>query len=319
VALLLPFVGVGLGIFIYRMMIGPAARTAWTLKRKRAPGLFHLGRDGIFKLWGVLRSFGGVWHAGTALDVIPDERGVKGMVGGTPIGVASTHAAATLDPEWLYVTNRFADKFASGFVTDAGEQVPKMAPPVASNYLDALRYRETEILSVLETLNRISGGEISIEDGVNTFLTERGIDQSDEAAKTKVRTSLLGAIETQGQSYRTELMRIQAAKKITFSEDRWVIDWDIRGGGGIFRKRPITYAARGVMAIVPLRLGDFPAFLQTGANLDDLTTTLRNSNAAAILESSGPRGHAFKWISLGVFIFIVMLSIYIVLQGMHLV
>jgi len=320
---ILPVVGIAVGVFIFRFMAGSAAKAAWAAKRKNAPGLFHMGRDGIFKLWNIKRSFGGVWHAGTSLDVIPDERGVKGMVGGTPTGLASTNAAATLDPEWLYATNRFADSFKRERTTESGEVIPKMAPPMASNYLDALRYREAEIQSVLETLNRINSGEISIEDGVTASMAERGIDPSDMNSKSKIRDALMGAVQSQGQSYKTELERIEAAKVIKFNEDRWIIDWEkkpVKKGNSMlsmFTKPQIVYNAKNVMAMVPISMLDFQSFLQTGANLDDLTTALRNSAQAAILESSQSRGQAFKWISLGVFIFIVMISIYVVLQGLH--
>lgn len=320
VAAIMPFIGVAVGLFIYRMTIGPAAKAAWAAKRKKAPSLFHMGRDGIFKLWAIARSFGGVWHAGNVMDVIPDERSVRSLLGGTPTGIAATNAAATLDVEWIYNTNRFADAYAKETTLEGGGvKVPKMSPPMAANYLDALRYRKAEVIEVLDTLGKIEGGEISLEDGVLAEMSQKGYNPDDEAMKAKLRAVMLGAMASKGEAYRKELVSIQAAEKINFTEDRWVIDWEAKPTkGSFFKKGVMQYTAKAVMAVVPIRMGDFQAFLQTGANLDDLTTALRNSTMAALLENTLGRGQTFKWISLGVFIFIVFLSIYVIMTGLHL-
>jgi hypothetical protein len=313
--IVLGFVGVLAGFIFYRKRLGPAGMVLRTAKKKRTPVLLHEGRDGILRFWNTVRSFSGNWRAGKKreMTIIPESKSVTQIAKGPPMGVASSNGVATLPVKFLYYADRFVDYFLHNGADNMG-------PDQVAAYLANLRFREAEIRSILSTISRVQNHEISIEDAVNEMAAERGFAPDDEVNKTKLRQALLGAIESQGQSYRAELQRISEAKKIACKEGGWKLEWAQLGGQrrGFFVKKSSEkprWAVKYVYTEVPVTLTNYIAFMP-GATLDDLQTALLEAETSARLERTEDKSQQFRWITLGIVVFIIFIGMYAVLQAM---
>lgn len=316
------FLGIMAGLFMLRRRLGPAGLTMWGSKRKRTPALLHEGKDGILRFWNTARSFAGNWRAGSKreMTILPESKSVAQITKGPPMGLASANGVATLPVNFLYYADRFTEHFSH-----KGSDEVRMGPDQVSQYLANLRYREAEIRGIMSTINRVQNNEISIEDALNAMMTERGYLPDDISNKDKLKQALKGAIESQGKSYLQELQRISAEKRVAFDEGGWRIQWEQVNQPrqkslllSLFTKRDKSklWAVKHVFTAIPVTLTNYIPYMP-GATIDDLQTALLEGESAAKLERTEDKSQQFRWITLGIVSFIVMLGIYIVMQQMR--
>jgi len=317
-AFILFVIGVIGGLVFFRRRLGPAGLVMWMAKRKRTPILLHEGKDGILRFWNTVRSFAGNWRAGRKreMTILPESKSVTQIVKGPPLGMASANGVATLPVKFLYYADRFTDYF-----TRFGTGNTKMGPDQVATYLANLRFREAEVRGILATITRVRNNEISVDDALNEMMAERGFSPDDEVNRDKLKKALLGAIESQGKSYEQELQRIAEEKKIQYKEHGWKIEWGQLGSrkqSGLKRffvkvaSKP-KFAVKYVYTSIPVTLLNYISFMP-GATIDDLQTALLESEQAAKLERTEDKSQQFKWITLGIVVFIIMIGMYAVLQ-----
>jgi hypothetical protein len=296
-----------------RRRLGPAGVTLWASKRKRTPSLLHEGKDGVLRFWNTARSFAGNWRAGRKreMTILPESKSVFQITKGPPMGMASANGVATLSPKFLYYADRFSEYFGKHL-----EGQMQMGPAQIAEYLNSLRFRETEIRGILTTLTRIKNHEISMADAVNVIMAERGYEQSDEESRTKLERSLQGAVDTSGKSYEDELRRITDEKRIRFKEGGWKIEWEAvkeEKPKSMFKKVHKVMAIKHVFTAIPVTLMNYIQYMP-GATIDDLQTALLNAEQAAKLERTEDKSQQFKWVTLAIIVFIIFLGMYIVYQ-----
>jgi hypothetical protein len=310
---LIPLVGlimIFIGIFIMRSWIGPAARMIWLAKRKRYPLILHMGRDGIWRLLPAKRSPSGVWSGlNSQLLIIPDERAVRPLSGATALAVVHTLSAGTLNPEFLYYAQKLIETGQKGFTTLRGVK-ERFSPYALAEYFEFIYNREREVISILQLLERLKKEEITIEDAVTQILTERQLPVDDENLRQQYKRQLENALATQGEAYQEELRRLQEAKKVTIEQKNWYIETEEVKEGKKTRLK-----IKDVVAYEPLVFDDFYVFLPSGANIDDVFSSIKRSEAAALKEQQFTTGQAFKWLTFGVVILLILIGVYVVLKG----
>ena len=310
-------VGVILGIVIFRIMIGGAARAVWSSRRRKIPLLLHMGQDGLWKLNNMLRGFAGFWRYGP-INIIPDEKGVVPLVDASPMGIAHTASSSIINADFAYGATKFVEAYEKGVEMDdgkGGKNIRHLTPSQIADFVEALTIREVEVRDILAVINRVNNGEISIDDAVTKMLVERQMPPDDSTEFEKMKSNLQGAIDTQGRAYQDELKRIYQAKTIPIEEGGWRLVTKRTKG----LKRRIRTFIEGIAVDVSLNMADWQSFLPTGSDINTVTTVMNESNMAAKLEFKQNTGQTAKWLTTAVAFFIVLLGIYIVAQGMHVV
>jgi len=321
--------GFAIGVVMIRKRLGPAGLILWSSKRKRTPLLLHEGKDGTLRFWNTSRSFAGNWRAGKnrEMTILPESKSVAQVTKGPPMGLASANGVATLSTRFLWMADRITE-YLGHVLPDSKKNyknnpdAPRMSPDQIAEYIVALRYREYEVRNILAMINRIRGQEVSLEDAVNTMMSERGIEPSDEENKKKITLAIRGAVESQGQSYEEELSKISKEKEVSFKEAGWKLEWENvavrpKGFGAFFGKPIKRWAVKHVYTAIPVTLLNYIAYMP-GATLEDLQTALLEGERAARLERTEDKGEQARWISFGIVCFIILLGIYIVIEQLHL-
>jgi hypothetical protein len=80
----------------------------------------------------------------------------------------------------------------------------------------------------------------------------------------------------------------------------------------------MTWAVKHVFVAIPVTLLNYVAYMP-GATIDDLQTALLEGERAAKLERTEDKGEQFRWVTLGIVSFMILLGIYVVLQELHVV
>lgn len=289
----------GLGFAFALMHMGPVARRAYAIKRKKMSYVLHIGRDRVAQLVGAKRGGTGNYHAGV-LEIIGDKAASFPFMGSL-ISVAHTSSASLLNPDFIEKANQ---------ILTAN---PTLQPTEIADKYELLEKQKKQLLKEIEIVKSLETGAVTIEE-----LAKK--TNWDEDSQSRYRAELTDIMGLGSERLETELEKVQKALEVTIEHKDLHIQWLDSHGTPIDPKDPDLMKKKvngRLVETTVLRYDDFEHFLPIGANLDDVYTTIKRSESAAIKESEFSPNQAFKWIAFGVVIFLVFLGIYVVLTGLH--
>jgi hypothetical protein len=267
---------------IFQWLGGFPAKQILQIRKKAQSVIFQLAPNNLWRFIPVVSKWGNVWNT------------PEGSITVTPqhihptVGLAQSVIEYTLsaDPNEAFVF----------YATQLAGKDKSASPPQLNEIVTFLKKREAALTDIIEAVNAVKSNRMTLNDAVIQIMEKRAVPPIDGVAYHTIAQRLSAALNDGMGEYLNELGRVKEALKITVQPKAW--EFETNAVGDIVN----------VVSNETLEADDFMALTPAGT-VNDVQTVSQRNEAVAVKESQFTMNTAMKYITIGVVIFIALVSL----------